>query len=322
MKVCLIGHFADNHDEGVRIVGQEIARGLQRNGIDVKKIDINNHTNTKEIYNFKPKIIHFILSPTILGLIKIKILSILSPSAKIIVSAVHPHIPNSRFIFLLKPDLILTQSLKSELFFKSIHFKTKFLPNGVDIEKFKAINSKEKIKLRQKYKLPDKKFIVLHLASMTKSRNLDVFKKIQQLNDVQVLILGREHEKNNEIIKELRESNCIVISQHIENVEEIYQLSDCYVFPTLNNLACIETPLSVLEAMACNLPIIATKFGALPRLFDQGRGLYYIDTEAEIPFFIDLLKKESELIQTRQLVLPYSWSSICKKLCKYYEELL
>ena len=63
------------------------------------------------------------------------------------------------------------------------------------------------------------------------------------------------------------------------NIEEVYALSDCYVFPTppMNKINSIEIPLSVLEAMACNLSVITTKFGALPKVFEEGDGLIFVD---------------------------------------------
>ena len=36
------------------------------------------------------------------------------------------------------------------------------------------------------------------------------------------------------------------------------------MFSTVDPKACIETPLSVLEALSCNIPVITTKFGSLP----------------------------------------------------------
>ena len=60
-------------------------------------------------------------------------------------------------------------------------------------------------------------------------------------------------------------------------------MSDCYVFPTVHKKACIETPLSVLEAMACNLPIVSTRFGALPTIFNEGSGLFFTENVEHIP---------------------------------------
>ena len=118
---------------------------------------------------------------------------------------------------------------------------------------------------------------------MTKERNLDVFKDIQNQDGNLVLIIGRQYENaDKQVIDELEEAGCNVWIKHFPDIEEIYNLSDCYVFPTINKKACIEMPLSVMEAMACNLPVITTKFGALPRVFDQTDGLFFVDENKDI----------------------------------------
>jgi len=64
-----------------------------------------------------------------------------------------------------------------------------------------------------------------------------------------------------------------IIDEYVPNIEEIYNLADCYVFPTFKRHNCIDMPLSVMEAMACNIPVISTKFGGLPKIFKEGNGL-------------------------------------------------
>jgi glycosyltransferase involved in cell wall biosynthesis len=109
--------------------------------------------------------------------------------------------------------------------------------------------------------------------------------------------------------------------KHFSNIEDIYRLSDCYVFPTIDKKACIETPLSVLEAMACNLPIITTRFGSIPRLFNNINGLIFIDSLNPNQYIKSLVEGKA-MIQTRDAVMKYSWNSIIEKLITYYISLL
>ena len=109
------------------------------------------------------------------------------------------------------------------------------------------------------------------MASMQKERNLDIFKTIQKDDGYQVVIVGRETEiADKQLMRELQEAGCLVWIKHFSNIEDIYNLADCYVFPTIQEKACIESPLSVLEAMACNLPVVTTRFGALASIFGEG----------------------------------------------------
>lgn len=323
MKICIIGHFSGDIQEGVRNVSRDIADRLQNEGNEVKKFDTSILLPLREIRKFQPEIIHFILTPTIRGLIFAKVTSFFYPKAKVIISAIHPSISRLFFLRYLQPDLILVQSTESESLFKSLGYKTSFLPNGIDIEKFRPFDKNLKKEIRKKMKISTDEFIILHMASLTKERNLSVLAKIQRQGDCKVLIIGRENEKfDSNVTHELGSSGCNILIKNFENIEEIYNMADCYVFPTINKKACIEMPLSVLEAMACNLPIITTRFGALPRLFNEGGGLFYIDNEREITRYIELIRNRNIIINTRQKVLSVSWSCIVKNLCEYYDKLL
>jgi glycosyltransferase involved in cell wall biosynthesis len=316
MKLCLVGHFTQYPDEGVRNVAIQIAKTLEHNGLNVKKINVSESSYWREIKAFRPDIIHFILSPTLSGFIIAKFISFLHPKAKSIISAIQPDVPSWKFLSLFRPDIVLLQSYESEKVFKLIGCQTIFLPNGVDIEKFEPVDVKTKQELRKKYAIPDDKFIILHVASLKKERNLDIFKKLQQYEENQVMIIGRTGEKVEvEVMRELQNAGCIVWIKYLANIEEIYALSDCYVFPTLNRRYAIEMPLSVLEAMACNLPILSTRFGALPRVFKEGDGIFFVENESDFLIALDEVK-------TREKVLPYSWENNAKKIEDIYEVLL
>ena len=323
MKVCLAGHFGDLLDEGVRNVGKSLATELDRKGIETKKLPINSFCEWKSIKAFRPDIIHFVLTPTTMGVITAKLISSLCSEAKTVISAVHPSVPRSRLLKLFKPDLILIQATESEQLFKSIGFNTRFFPNGVDTNKFKPIPRESRQRIRGQFQIPVHSFVVLHLASMRRERNLDLFKTIQKEDAHQVIIVGRENEvADRRLQRELEEAGCFVWRKHFSNIEDIYNLSDCYVFPTLQKKACVETPLSVLEAMACNLPVVTTRFGTLPRMFAEGSGLFFAEKEEQVLETLEYIKTRGSKVETRRMVLPHSWDSLSKDLVEIYESLL
>lgn len=323
MKVCVIGHFSDTLMEGVRNVSKEIANNLQNAGYTVLRINIKFFLPLAKISEFDPDIIHFIISPSMGGLFIAKITSILLPRSKFVVSSIHSSLKDNYFLKFLKPDLMLVQSKDSEDFFHKYGYNTKFVPNGVNIKKFYPFDQKKKIELRQKMNIPIEEFVILHLASLKKERNLTVFQKIQQRIQYRVIIIGRENEEyDKKVVDDLVASGCTVIIKNFQNIEEIYNIADCYIFPTKDKTACIETPLSVLEAMACNLPIITTNFGTLPRLFVQGEGFFWADTPEQIFRYIDTFKSGDLPINTRQKILDYSWPCIIKRISGYYEKFL
>jgi glycosyltransferase involved in cell wall biosynthesis len=323
IKVCLIGHFSDSLDEGSRIVGKSIANELKKTSLQVHTLDISLLSTLKEVFRIQPDVIHFVLTPTWQGIVTSRLISLLSPGSKTIISAMHPSFPRWKFLKLFRPGVVLVQSNDSEKLFKSLGFKTKYLANGVDTNKFHPTSPAEKKSLKEKYAIPSDKFVILHLASMSKGRNLDIFKDLQKSPGNICLIIGRENENSDkEIIDSLVKSGCTVWIKHFSNIEEIYMLSDCYLFPTVEKTACIETPLSVLEAMACNLPVVSTEFGALPEMFSQGNGFYFIKSDEDHNRYIDQIKSNSIAIETRDQVIDISWKNIADNIASIYEELI
>ncbi len=218
---------------------------------------------------------------------------------------------------------MLTQSDESNKMFIDSGCKTEFLPSGVDTKKFVPASRDIKEKLREKYGIDKKKFVILHVGSIKKGRGIEIFKKIQTKRD-QVLILGNKSmgiEK--QVYQSIKEEGCKIWVEYFSNIEEIYALSDCYIFPTspTNRISSIETPLSILEAMSCNLPVITTKFGALPRIFDEGHGLIFAETEEEFSNKLKEIKNGDVDVRTRDEVLPYSWKNVGERLERIYDGL-
>jgi glycosyltransferase involved in cell wall biosynthesis len=109
---------------------------------------------------------------------------------------------------------------------------------------------------------------------------------------------------------------------YVPNVEWYYQSADCYVFPIVDKEAAITVPLSVLEAMSTNLPIVSTRFGGLTDIFQPCDGLKFVS--AGLPSeLVDAVKSATRLpnARTRQQVLPYDWRAVTRRLMEQYRTL-
>ena len=333
MKICLLGEYSGELDEGMRKVSfyfaEELSKYHQVIALDLGYVFTKSFW--KDIKNFNPEIVHYIHGPSIKSFILLKIISLHCRNAKTVMSAMRPCVTylSKGYIPLLKPDLILVQSLETENMFKKRGCKTEFLPCGVDTKKFIPATERAKEELREKYRIDKNTFVILHIGSIKEGRNVQLLEKLQKGNN-QVVIIGAMSTGINEIIaQQLEKSGCFVWTKYFKNVEEIYAMADCYIFPTVykkNTLGrviadSVEMPLSVLEAMSCNLPVITTKFGALPRVFEEGDGLFFVEEERE---FISALKeiKNGTNIKTRKKVSPYAWENVEKKMDGIYSELI
>lgn len=331
MRICIIGHYEKYRNEGGRNIAYSIADELSKRH-DIIRLHVWDISLWKKIKSFNPEIIHYI-PDTLLAFALPRILSYpFQRKAKTVLSAHHlpAFQPNSWFFKklmpLLKPDLTLVQSLESEQILRKLGFKTHFIGNGVDVNRFVPVAMDVKDRLREKYKLDKEKFIILHVGPIRRRRGLQILELIQREDKGnQVLIVGRSGRSmpiESEVYKNLVKSGCIIWTDYFHNIEEIYALSDCYIFPVTDKLASIEVPLSVLEAMSCNLPVISTKFGGLTRMFDEGEGLLFADTKEDFISKLQEIKAGNAKVETRKKVLPYSWESIAIQIEKIYESLL
>lgn len=325
MRIGLLGDFSGTPDEGMKNVSRTTYEFLSANH-DVMQItprDVIKPAVVLRLRKFNPQIIHYLHGPTIRSLVLLKIIgSVFCRNAGIVVSATRPYFSKYTQVLIpyLKPNLVLTQSLKYETFFKQRGWRVGFFPNGVDCKKFAPVDSTEKRELRLKHGLPLDKKMVLHVGHLKRNRKLDLFMDLQKIDDIQVVIVGGTVEKSDEtLIEKLKSCGVIVIHKFIKDISQIYKAADLYLFPiqdkddklpdSYNQIGAIDLPLSILEAMACNLPVITTSFGALPRLFKQGDGFEYSSSRE------DMVKKVNsfsfaETIRTRDMVLPLDWFNI------------
>ena len=329
MKICMIGKYLENLEEGMRNVSFHLAKELTKRH-QVLTLDLRaifTMAFWKDITVFNPDIVHYFYGPSIKSILLLKVISLYCRDAKTVTFAILPDFSflSKQFIPVFKPDLVLIQSFETEEFFKKLGCKTEFLPCGADVKKFIPVTTKAKEELRERYGIDKEKFVILHVGHISEGRNVQSLKKLQNENN-QVVIIGSTTSTgiNQLICEQLKKSGCFVWTRYFEDIEEIYALSDCYIFTTLpvNKLNSIEMPLSVLEAMSCNLPVITTKFGALQRVFKEGNGLFFADEEKDFIIALESIKNSDTDVKTRDKVMPYSWENIGKELEEIYLDLM
>ncbi|NQU44238.1 glycosyltransferase family 4 protein [bacterium] len=177
---------------------------------------------------------------------------------------------------------IFTTSRGMQRELDEIGIQTKLLDTGIDRDRFSP--GGDKAALRAKYGVPVDRKIVLHVGHVRESRNVEWLLEAQRaLPEMQFVLVGSTATEQEEALAgRLQEAGVIVRREYLPHIEEMYQLADCYCFPVNRETAAIETPLSVLEAMAANLPVVTTRFGRLPELFEEDGSLRYANTASEM----------------------------------------
>jgi glycosyltransferase involved in cell wall biosynthesis len=110
-----------------------------------------------------------------------------------------------------------------------------------------------------------------------------------------------------------------VLEGYQPRVEELYRLADCYVFPPVSTDHAIAMPLSVLEALASDLPVVSMRFGALAERFENSEALKLVDTPQEL--VQEALKPRAGPPDSRRLVQSYSWEAIGERLGRLLDDL-
>jgi glycosyltransferase involved in cell wall biosynthesis len=127
---------------------------------------------------------------------------------------------------------------------------------------------------------------------------------------VPVVAISRSLGVDQAVVRWLRHSSVHLIDTYLPDIQELYQLADVYVFPVRSKHSASAAPLSVLEAMACNLPVVSTPFGALPHMVSERAGLFFAEDQ---PRFRSAVATASALspgqVRTRQQVLRYDWAA-------------
>lgn len=340
MKICVVSEaIREPFDEGVKIFVYNLIRewsrahevlGLSRSEIGgeigpicEKALPENrlfaSHSLKKRIRAFKPDMVCYLPTAhvTVFSFIRAKFLKHYGRSARMVLVTLQPRdysFTEKRLLSLLAPELVLAQSAKTVAQLQGLGCTIKKISCGVDLEKFVPVDRADQQKLRKKYGLPGDKHIVLHVGHINRNRNAQFMETIQGVDGLQGVIVGStSYPEDQDLVKELRHKGVIVLSDYIERIQEIYQCADCYMFPVISDGACIEIPLSIYEAMACNLPVVTTKYGGLPEFIAPQEGVAYVDDVKEIPFHIQAMRK-GPAANTRSIVESRSWGAIAHEI--------
>jgi len=325
LKICLLTDKSGNVDEGMKRVGHHLSNELSRRN-DVLEIDPKGFTSTvfwKSIRNFSPDVIHFVPGITLNSIILLRILKQIG--GKTTITALVPRLamPSLCILNTLKPDAIFVSSVKWEIQFRGIGIRTIFLPMGVNLDKFTPEKDKEhKVSIKSLFGLDEEKFTVLHVGHIQRGRNIEVLSEVVKLGCQVVFVATTSTNPDHKLLRQLLNAGVIVLRRFFPNMEDIYTMADCYIFPAFDERFAVNIPLSILEAMSCDLPIITTMFGGLPKIFREETGFMYAHNQKEILEKVKKVMKGDVVVKTRKLVEPYSWPNVVTEFEKKLKKIV
>jgi len=321
MRACLLGHVSDQLDEGMKNTGIMLAETLDSAGVEARLFDLRDVPTPgfwRRLRRYDPDVVHLVHGPSLQGLLLLGLLSV-ALDCRTVATSTQPRFDDLswRVAAYLRPDRMLVQSGDDESRFRDAGFETEYVPSGVDVDRFHPVDDAERRAIRTDLGLNPDERVFLHVGHFKEGRNLRSLLSLREYG--QVVVVGSPSTGPREtLIEDLRAAGCVVRTEYVPDIERYYQAADWYVFPVVDESNSIRAPLSVLEAMACDRPVLSTRFGGLSDMFDEGGGLVFVSDVAGVdPGTLS----DPGPVRTREKVIAYSWESIAEQVARVYEEL-
>ncbi|WAM33636.1 glycosyltransferase family 4 protein [Caldicellulosiruptor morganii] len=157
---------------------------------------------------------------------------------------------------------------------------------GIDVERIKMIEV-DKIQKRRELGIPENAFVLVSVGELIPRKNhSQVIKALSKIDirskNIYYLIVGKGilELKLKRLSQKLNIEDHVVFLGHRKDVIEILKASDVFVFPSKQE----GLPRALMEAMACGLPVIATRIrGNVDLIEDSVNGLL-IDIKGVVSF--------------------------------------
>jgi glycosyltransferase involved in cell wall biosynthesis len=208
--------------------------------------------------------------------------------------------------------------------------KIHLIANGIDLNRFFVVNEEQRRSIRQKMQMTDAPLIGI-IARLSDVKGINILIKampviIKRIPSANLMIVGQGPEEA--FLKKLTQDLSLRPHVHfkstINQTQDLLPAFDVFVMPSLME----GLGLSVMEAQACGIPVVASRVGGLVDLIEDGKNGFLVpvnDPPALADRIIELLldPQQSKLMaQQGRLNIEQHFSSemMLKETLKFYEQ--
>jgi len=173
---------------------------------------------------------------------------------------------------------------------KKIHL----IANGIDLDRFVVTQESKRLSLRQKWNMGGK--VIGIIARLSDVKGIDILIKampfvLKEIPTANLMIVGQGPQEAylHRLTQELSLSAHVRFENIVNRTEELLPIFDVFIMPSLME----GLGLSVMEAQACGIPVVASRVGGLVDLIEDGKSGYLVashDPAALADRIIEVLK--------------------------------
>ncbi|MBA3047015.1 glycosyltransferase family 4 protein [Patescibacteria group bacterium] len=233
----------------------------------------------------------------------------------------------------------ISNDLKQRALRGGVKSKIEVVPNGVDAEKFEIRNLKFEIRnLRKELGVKESEKVIITTSRLVKKNGIDdLIKAINELGirnyelAIKLLIcgIGEDEKKLKDLAKDLKIENKVMFLGQVDHKDlpKYLWISDVFCRPSLSE----GLGNSFLEAMAADLPVVATPVGGIPDFLKDGETGWFCKVKdpksiaEKIKYILDEKNKEEveRVVENAKKMVEekYNWDKIAVKFKEIFNNL-
>lgn len=201
---------------------------------------------------------------------------------------------------------------------------------GLDLNKFVRATSEEKEKIREGFKLGQDDIFAISVAQLIPRKNhIVLIRAVAELQNPHFhLFICGDGVQENELKAEAKKLGIRKQVHFLGFRKDVYKLcssADLFLFASLQE----GLPVAIMEAMACKLPIIASRIRGNTDLIDEGKGGYLVDA-ADVQRFVDAIQTtisdKEKLTEMEEYnyskVQDYGEEEVLKEMSALYQSMM